>query len=256
MSPIEISLIALASIFGGTLLGMFLRSLLPEHHLSADPKDVMKLGTGMVATMAALVLGLLISSAKGTFDTMNSELKQTALKIFFLDRTMAHYGSETREARDILRRGVTATIQRIWPEEKNAIALEKVGQAGLGQGLEDLDEKLRQLSPQNDDQRQLKSQALQITDEIEEERLLLILQAGQSSLSPPFLVLLICWLVIIFFNFGLFTSRNTSVIAVLFVSALSVASSLFLILELDQPYTGLIKISSSPLLNALAHFGQ
>jgi hypothetical protein len=254
MSPIELSFIVLVIIFGGTLLGMFLRGSLPEHHLSADSKDVMKLGTGMVATMAALVLGLLVSSAKGTFDTMNSGLKLTAAKMFLLDRTMAHYGPETKEARDILRRGVIASIQRIWPKEKNAIALEKVGQGG--QGLEDLEKKLRQLTPQNDDQRQLQSQALQTTRELEEARLLLIGQVGQSSLPPPFVVLLICWLFIIFFNFGMFTSRNTSVLVVLFVSALSVASSLFLILELDQPYAGLIKISSSPLLNTLAHLGQ
>jgi hypothetical protein len=116
--------------------------------------------------------------------------------------------------------------------------------------------KLRQLSPQTDYQRGLQSQALQIAGDIEEERLNLVLQVGQSSLPPPFLVLLVCWLAIIFFNFGMFTARNTSVIVVLFVSALSVASSLFLILELDQPYAGLIKISSSPLLNALAHLGK
>jgi hypothetical protein len=254
MSSIEISLIALASSFGGTLLGMFLRGHLPGRHLSADSKDVMKLGTGMVATMAALALGLLISSAKGTFDTMNSGLKQVAAKMYLLDRTMAHYGSETREARDILRRGVTATIQRIWPEEGNAIAVEKVGQAE--QPLEDLEKKLRQLSPQKDDQRQLQSEALQTIRELEEARLLLIEQVGQSSLPSPFLALLICWLFIIFFNFGMFTSRNALVIVVLFVSALSVASSLFLILELDQPYSGFIKISSSPLLNVLAHLGQ
>jgi hypothetical protein len=254
MSPIEISLIILAIIFCGTLLGMFLRSILPEHHLSADSRDVMKMGNGVVATMAALVLGLLVSSAKGTFDTMNSGLKQTASKIFLLDRTMAHYGPETREARDFLRRGVSATIHRIWPEEKNAMALENVSQTG--QGIEDIEMKLRQLSPQTDYQRGLQSQALQIAGDIEEERLNLVLQVGQSSLPPPFLVLLVCWLAIIFFNFGMFTARNTSVIVVLFVSALSVASSLFLILELDQPYAGLIKISSSPLLNALAHLGK
>ena len=254
MSPFAISLIAFASIFGGALLGMFLRSHLPDHHLSADSQDVMKLGIGTIATMAALVLGLLISVAKGTFDTMDSELMHAASKIILLDRTMARYGPETREARDILRRAVITTIERTWPAERNAIAVEKVGQRKIG--VEDVEEKLRQLSPRNSDQRWLQSRAIQISGEISEARWLLIEQVGHGSLPIPFLGLLICWLVIIFTGFGLFTSRNTTVIVVLFVCALSATSSLFLILELDQPYGGLIKVSSAPLLNALAHLGQ
>ncbi|HET6513908.1 MAG TPA: hypothetical protein VFG09_02020 [Thermodesulfovibrionales bacterium] len=254
MSPIAIFLIALASVFGSALLGMILRAYLPEHHLTADSRDVMKMGTGMIATMAALVLGLLISSAKGTFDTMNNGLRQTASKVILLDRTMARYGPEARESRAVLRRTVTNAIKRIWPEEKNEIAFEKAGH--VEGDVESLDDKLRQLSPRNDDQRRLLAQALQISGDIQEGRWLLIAQAGQSSIPMPFLVLLICWLTIIFFNFGLFTSRNTSVIIVLFVCAVSAASSLFLILELDQPYAGLIKISSAPLLNALALLGQ
>ncbi len=253
MSPIALSLIAFAIIFGGTLLGMFLRTILNEQHLTADSRDVMKLGTGMIATMAALVLSLLIGSAKGTFDTMNSGLKQAGLKILLLDRTMAQYGPETREARDILRRSVITMIQLIWPADKDTVVLDKVVQTGSR--IENLEEKLRQLSPRNDDQRRLQSQALQITDEMNQTRLLLIQQVGQQSFPMPLLALLVSWLTIIFFNFGLFTSRNTTVMAVLFVCALVAASSLFLILELDQPFGGLIKISSAPLRGALAHLG-
>jgi hypothetical protein len=254
MSPIAIFLIAFAIIFGGTLLGMYLRTLLSEHHLSADSRDVMKMGTDMLATMAAIVLGLLITSAKGTFDTMNSELKQTALKIVMLDSTMARYGPETREARDILRRSLIASIERVWPEEKNTIPAKKVGKAESG--TENLEEKLRQLAPRNDNQRRLQSQALQIRAEINDTRWLLSQQLGQRSFPMPLLVLLVSWLAIIFSSFGLLTSRNTTVIAVLFICALAASSSLFLILELDHPLGGLIKISSAPLLNALAHIGQ
>src|SRR5512135_3120142 len=129
MSPIAISLIALAIIFGGTLLGMFLRTILNEQHLTADSRDVMKLGTSTIATIAALVLGLLVSSAKGTFDTLNSIVKQNASKIILLDHTMVRYGPETKEARDVLRGIATSSVARIWPAEKKAIAVEKVGQS-------------------------------------------------------------------------------------------------------------------------------
>jgi hypothetical protein len=247
MSPIEIFLIALAIIFGGTLLGTFLRPLLEKHHV-----DAMKLGTSMMATMAALVLGLLIGSAKSSFDTMNSGLKLAALKIVLLDRTLAQYGPETREARDSLRRTVSATIQRLWPAEKNTFAVDKVDQ----EKSEDFPGKLLQLSPRNDDQRRLQSQALQINGEINETRLLLMEQAGERSFPMPLLALLVSWLTIIFFNFGLFTSPNTTVIVVLFICVLSVASSLLLILALDQPFGGLITVSSAPLLKALALLGR
>ena len=253
MRSITIALIAFACIFGGTLLGMFFRGLLPEHHLSHDSKDVMKLGIGMVATMAALALGLLVGSAKGSLDTLHKGLMQTGSKIIMLDRTMALYGPETKESRAILRGDVTDVIKRIWPEKKNIVAASKMGNLKIG--IEVLEEKLRQLSPRDDDQRQLQSRAIQINSEIAEARWLLIEQVGQSSFPIPFLVLLVCWLTIIFFSFGLFSSPNTTVIAVLFVCALSAASSLFLILELDQPY-GFIKLSSDPLLKALAHLGQ
>jgi len=254
MSPIAISLIAFACIFSGALLGIFIRKLLPEHHLSADSRDVIKLVTGMLATMAALVLGLLIASAKGTFDTMSSELRQTGSNIILLDRNLARYGPETREARDMLRRVVTITIRRIWPEENATIAVEKVGK--LDVGIEDLQEKLWQLTPRNDDQRLHKEQATQISGEITSARWLLIEQTRQSSIPIPFLVLLIWWLTMIFLSFGLFCSRNATVITVLFIGALSAASAIFLILELDQPYGGFIKVSSASLLKALTYLGK
>ena len=104
MNALAISLVAFGCIFGGMLLGIFLRTVLPEHHLSDDSKDVLKLGIGIMGTLAALVIGLLIASAKGNFDTMNSGIIQTGSKIILLDRLMAQYGPETREARDLLRR--------------------------------------------------------------------------------------------------------------------------------------------------------
>ena len=113
MNPVSISLIAFGCIFGGTLLGMYLRTALPEHHLNDESKDVVKLGTGMIAMMAALVLGLLIASAKSSFDTMNSGLVQAGSKTILLDRVMADYGPETREARDLLRRGLTTAIEQV-----------------------------------------------------------------------------------------------------------------------------------------------
>ena len=254
MSSLGISLIAYGFIFGGMLLGMFLRGVLPEHHLSDESRDVMKVGTGMIATLAAVVLGLLIASAKGNFDTISSGLTQTGSKIILLDRVMARYGPETKEARDHLRRGVASSIERHWPKERTGQTEEKASDSRAL--FETLQDKLRQLSPQNDDQRWLQSRALQVCGDIAESRWLLVEQRGQSSLPMPFFVILVSWLVIIFFIFGLLSPRNATVIVVLLACAFSTAGSLYLLQELDRPYDGLIAISSAPLRNALAHLGQ
>ena len=254
MSALIISLIAFGCIFGGWLLGMFLRGILPEHHLSDESMGVVKLGTGMIATLAALVIGLLIASAKGSFDTMSNGLRQTSSKIVLLDRVMAQYGPETKETRALLRQGIASAIERIWPKDR--IEQGEMKLLDSRAGIEALQEELLQLSPQNDTQRWLQSRALQVSGEIAETRWQLFEQIGQSSLSMPFFVILVFWLVLIFFSFGLSSPPNTTVIMVLLICALSAAGSLFLILELDQPYGGLIEISSAPLRNALTFLGK
>ena len=255
MGSLTVSLMVFGCIFGGTLMGMAIRTRLPEHHLNEESKDVVKLGTGMIATMAALVLALLLASAKGSFDTMNSEIKQTGSKLVLLDRVMAQYGPETREARDHLRRGLAASIQRFWPEDSRQIPTLRDNQAG-GSDFEVIQDKLRHLNPRGDDQRWLQARALQVSAEIAEARWLLVEQVGHGSIPPPFLVVLVCWLTVIFASFGLFSPRNETVVFVMFICALSAAAALFLILELDQPYQGLVKVSSAPLQKALAIMGQ
>src|SRR6195256_7100881 len=116
MSPISVSLIAFACIFGGTFLGMFLRKRLPGHHLSGDTKDVVRLGTGLIGTIAALVLGLLIASAKNSYDTQSTQLKQMTASIILLDRLLEQYGPQAAAIRDLMRRSVVVLADRMWRE--------------------------------------------------------------------------------------------------------------------------------------------
>src|SRR5437016_3214492 len=116
MSALLLSLIAFACVFGGTFVGMFLRNRLPGQHLSGDTKDVVRLGTGLIGTIAALVLGLLIASANSTYETQSGQVKQLTANIVLLDRTLAQYGPETDSMRDRLRHAVTTLADRIWRE--------------------------------------------------------------------------------------------------------------------------------------------
>src|SRR5450631_2397104 len=113
VNPIAIGLIVLVCVFGGALLGMFLRTVLPEHHLNEASKDVVKLVTGLIATLAALVLGLLIASAKNSFDTVNEGFRQSAAKVILLDRALAQYGPETKDVRELLRGSFTTRVEQI-----------------------------------------------------------------------------------------------------------------------------------------------
>jgi hypothetical protein len=251
MSPTAIGCIVFACIFGGALLGMLLHRVLPEHHLSTESKDVIKLGMALTATMSALVLALLVNSAKGSYDTQRNEITQLSANIILLDRVLAHYGSETKEARDLLRVSAAGMIDRIWPEIRSGLAV-SASSAKAGEAFYD---RIQELSPQNEVQRSLQAQALKMSIDIGQTRWLLFEQGG-SSIPMPFLVLLVFWVTIIFVSFGLFAPPNATVIATLFLCALSVSGAIFMILELDRPFGGLIHISATPMLNALAQLGK
>ena len=253
MSAMAIAWIVFGCVFGAAMLGLFIGEALPEHHLSQESKDVVKLGTALIATIAALVLSLLISSAKSSFDRMNDEIVQNAAEAVLLDRVLADYGPETRALRDTMKRSYATTIELLSSGDKSQQA--KLDTPEAVARMENFQAKLRELSPQNDAQRWLQSQALQIGSDLMETRWLVLGGLG-SSVPLPFLVVVVFWLMIIFGSFGLFAPRNVTVVAVLFLCALSVAGSIFLILSMDQPFEGLMKISSAPLRYTLSHLGQ
>jgi hypothetical protein len=253
MSETQIAWIVFACVFGGVVFGIFLRFLIPEHHLSEDTKDVVKLGMGLIATMTALVLGLMIATAKSSYDAQDQAVKHTAAKVLLLDHMLSNYGPETKEARDLLRRAVASRLEAIWPENRShPVRLDAPEAVFTDYGIE---ARILQLSAHNDAQRWLQTQALRIGRDITETRLLVSGSLG-SSIPVPFLVVVVFWLTIIFGSFGLFAPRNTTVVAVLFLCSLSVAGSIFLILEMDRPFEGVMKVSSVPLRYALSHLGQ
>src|ERR1700674_1891429 len=117
MSPLAIGVVAFACTFGGACLGMFLGAVLPKHQVSAESKEGVRIAIAMIATLTALVIGLLTASAKSSFDTKNNEFKSMVSRIVLLDRTMAHYGPETKEARDLLRQRVAERLSDVWGHE-------------------------------------------------------------------------------------------------------------------------------------------
>jgi len=251
MSSIASSSIVFAIVFGGALLGMFLRKILPQNHLSDDSKGIVMIAMGLVATMTALVLGLLISSAKSSFDALSHDITGTSSDVILLDRTLGLYGTETKEARDLLRSAVANALGSM--ELKQNVA-----PAHLAVSTRDTDsifEKIQGLLPKDDRQRSLRADALSTLREIRRTRWL-IYEQRVTSISIPMLIILVLWLTLLFISFGLYAPANGTVVTSLVVAALSVSCAIFLILELYTPYHGLIKVSSETLRAALAQLGN
>lgn len=250
MSSISVSLIAFACIFGGVICGMSLRRVLPQHHIRDESKDAVKVGMALVGTMTALVLGLLLASAKGAYDAQSADLTQLSANFVLLDRVLAHYGPETKDVRDLLRSALVRMADRLWSRDRS-----DPSPLDPWSGSEPIYDKIQQLSPKDDTQRSLQGQALSIVIGLAQTRWLMYEQK-QSGPSMPLVAALIFWLTVSFISFGLFAPSNATAIATMFVSSLSVSSAILLILEMYTPYSGLIHISDAPLRAALAHLGQ
>ncbi len=253
MSAILVGLVVFGVSFGGALAGMTLHGQLPLHHKEEDAKDAVKLVMGLIATIAALVLSLLIATAHTSYDSQESEVQALGIHIVQLDRILIRFGPDAAEARNLLRDIVAAQLKRIWPND----GAEKVNlRAPMATDLgEELLARVVNLPGTTEVQRYGKDRALQLLAQLEETRRLLYEQAG-GSLSWPFFAILIFWLLVLFVGFGFITRWNATVLAAFFVGALSVAGAIFLILEMNRPYSGLMQISSAPIRDALAAISQ
>jgi hypothetical protein len=240
--PALFSLVVFACVFIGAMLGMLLGPRLPPQHANSDSKDVVRLAMALVAMMVALVLGLLVASAKSFYDTQNNEVTQLAANVVLLDGVLAHYGPEAADTRAFLRDDAARWLQLMHPG------------GGLRQ-KELLLDKIQALSPKDDNQRAMKRQACNLAIQMGQVRWLMF---AQNSVPVPklLLLMLIFWLTLLFFSFGLFAPHNFTVRTGLFVSALAVAGAVFLILEMYQPHGVFIQVSDAPLRAALAQLGH
>lgn len=251
MSSLAVSVLVFACVCSGALAGVGLRAAVPPHHRDTESRDLVKLGMGFIGTMAALLLGLLVASTKGSYDAQKNDLTELSTRIVFLDRILAHYGSEADEPRLELRRAVGRVLDQIWPDERTK-APDLDPTASEAEGLYD---RIEALSPATDSQRTLKAQAIATAAEISKMRWHLFEQSG-TSVSTPLIVVVVSWLSVIFIGLGYCAPRNATVLVTLFICVLTVSSALFLILEMDQPFAGVIHIRSDALRSAEAHLGK
>lgn len=251
MTSVLAAVLVFACTLGGAAAGLVLHSKLPQHHCSDNSKDVVKLVMGLIATISALVLGLLISSAKSSYDAQKAEVQQLGVHLIQLDRVLVRFGPDATEAREQLRRIVVIDIAHTWPAELEPASHPSIPTQAEG---EELFVRIASLPAQTDAQRMNQGRALQLLTDLWETHRLMNEQAT-DSLSWPLLVVLVFWLLFLFVGFGIFARFNATVGVALLIGALSVAGAVFLILEMNQPYRGVMQISSGPLRNALPQIG-
>jgi hypothetical protein len=246
MTPVVLSSGIFLLTLGGIFLGGLLRDALPKHHLNKDTQDVVRLGVGLIATMAALVVGLLIAAAKNSFDTQSGQVRQIMADVVLLDNLLAQYGPEAAPLRAEIRAAIPLFADRLWSEK----ASDATAPYEPSLAVEKVYVQIQSLAPQNDLQRSLQARAIEASTDIARARLLLFTETG-NSIPLPFLGVLALWLIIIFASFSLFSGLNGTAFISLSLFALSSSCAIYLILELGRPFTGLMMISSAPLRGAL-----
>lgn len=252
MNTLTLAFATFVSTFGLAVLASLLRERLPATHLEKDTQDVVRLGMGLVATMTALLLGLVTASAKSIFDENSATVRAAAVSFLTLDRDLARYGADTAPIREGLKRMLAFRIERTWPESGGSGSA--LADTLPPEEVEKIGAQILALAPQDDSRRWLKSEALRQSEEILRARWR-VLEAG-SNLPRPFLIAVILWLSATFASFGLYAPRNGTAISVLGVAAVSVAAAVFFIVELDGPFDGWIKVSGEPLRFALSNLGR
>lgn len=246
MIHIVTGLISFAAIFGGALIGLFVRRRLPGHHLSTETQSVVTVAVAVIGTLSALVLGLMISAANTSFSKRSDEVRELSLQVIRVDRNLRRYGPEGDDARAKMRAWATIKLEQLSPEKGKPPP-----PPGTGiRTLESVQDALLALTPTDERQRYLRTLCLTLSSNLIYERWALEQQAGHS-IPGPFLILLIFWLAIVFASFGLFAPANATTIVALFLCSVAVSGGIYLIEELDNPLSGLIRVPFDSMRRAL-----
>jgi hypothetical protein len=240
-----VGLISFVVIFGGVLIGMFCARRLPEHHLSSETQSAVTVSVAVIATLSALVLGLMISAAYGSYSKAADEVKDLSLQLIRIERNLRRYGPEASDARATLHLWAIAKMQQLFPERGKP----PVSNETTVQMLESVQDAVLDLTPQNERQKYLRTLCATLSSTMIQARW--ALEQTGHSIPVPFLVLLIFWLGIVFTSFGLFAPKNTTSMTALFLCSMAVAGGIAFIQDLSDPRTGLIRFPSEPMRQAL-----
>jgi hypothetical protein len=242
------TLIAFAVAFAGGILGLVLGELLPEKYRSENTQKIVQTATSMISLITALVLGLLVATAKGKFDTTNDTTEALAAKLMLINRELVRFGPEANGARELLRQYTAAYIVATWP---SVGAKPGPDDSPPWKLLESLEQSLSELAPKTEAQRLEAAAASSAAADLEKSTWLEAAQQAEH-VQHPFVVILIAWLFVLFASFGLFAPRNGLAVVALLIAALAISGAVLMIVDMDLPFEGLLQVSPQPVQQALA----
>jgi Protein of unknown function (DUF4239) len=243
-----IFLISFVAIMAGIAAGMYLRRHVDLDRLGPATKEVIRPGASYLATLSAVLISLMIASAKSSYDSQDAHFRTLAAYLVETDQLLAQYGPETTEIRILMRQAVPAAVDRIWREKRSAVQDSAFTAASLA---EQVNSAVATLRPANDAQRALKKRIEEASAEIARTRVLMFADS-EAAILTPFLLILIFWLAVVFASYSLFVQPSRVVLAAFLVFALSISSALFLVADLSQPFVGLMQIPKEQLRHTLA----
>jgi len=214
--------------------------------LGEDAKDTMRLAIGLVAAMTGLVLGMLVSSAKTYYDGQRSKVAEMSTEVILLDNALAIFGHDSEPLRVEIRQSVGDAVDRIWPKEKS-----RLSELRPKSNDDVLNAQMQLLIPKNDEQVYAKTQVALLMQSLRKSYWLMFLESEQATIPIPLLAVVTLWLVTIFISFGIFAPKNATVMATLVICALSVSGAIFVILEMYSPFSGVLRISSTAVRDAM-----
>ena len=256
MSSLLVSACVFAVVLAAGVLGTVMRTRLQPHHLNDETKDIVKFGSGFIATMAALVLGLLVASAKSSYDAKAAEVEQAAAKVILLDQVLRQYGQDAAPARRVLQAVMAERHSMTWVRAESVdVAKGAVAPSSSMIGAAEIRKAVSQLVPASDAQREAQTRALAIVDDSVQLRWLFLVQSTES-VSFPLLIVLVTWLSVIALCTGLYAPRNSIAATVAVLCAASVSGAIFLIVEMYSPFDGVLKVSDAPIRAAFGYLKQ
>lgn len=250
MSALLVAAIVFVVLFACAILGTYLRERMPEQHLNDDSKHLIEISLGVIGTVAGLVLGLLVATSFGTFQSQRTAVITVAAKIALLDRGLAFYGPEAIPARQQLKTTTNRIITDTWSPTRTSL-LEPASNGG-GPRLYEL---IQGLNATTDTQKSIKGAAIGIAVDIAQQRWLMYAQQA-AGVSPVLIGILAFWFAITFIAFGLMAVRNPTTITALFLCSLAISGAVYLVEQLSSPFSGAITVSAAPLQVVYQQLGR
>ena len=239
--------------FAAGLVGLKLHDWLPEKHALDRSREMIGAITGLLGLLLALVLGTLVGSAYSLYALEKSEVETLSARSLQLDSALEAFGPEGQPGRDGLRKAIIQSYNRIWGHETADVSGMDVKAVVAGGRI--LDQFLASLTPKTDAQKQALANANAAAAQIQQTRILMDLQVA-SGVNWPMLAIVVCWSLLLFCGYGLVSPVNATVVVSLVLGAIAVASAVFLIIELTNPFVGLIKLSPGPVDETLRALGS